>query len=379
MPELVTVKSSGKIRQGWVSASIFSSIDDMAIAFEIGMTDKPDANGVPRKAVDLEEYEELYANAQVQVLASNDLLLEGYIDDYTPSYDASSASVFWSGRNYAGDLVDSAPGFKGQQSKQFIKQTILVIAKELAKPFGLNVSVADGVDIGEPITVTIDAGETVGAFLERLARYRAVIFNSKPNGDLVIIKPGYARAAAQLVYGKNILSASGNFTIRDLYSSYTVVSQINDTDSLISPLQSAAQHGIAKEPMLGERFRHRVIVSDKAADSKACQTLAKWEQRTRNGRARTTIYRVNGWRENPADLSSDNWVPGKLIYVEDPKLKISSDRLITAVQLVQDDSSQYAELSVAPLSAYDLKEEEQATDEKNIKALLLANAAAGAS
>ena len=72
-------------------------------------------------------------------------------------------------------------------------------------------------------------------------------------------------------------------------------------------------------------------------------------------------------------------MPGKLIYVEDPKLKISSDRLITAVQLVQDDSSQYAELSVAPLSAYDLKEEEQATDEKNIKALLLANAAAGAS
>lgn len=345
MTEQVYLNIDSQRIYGWQDVSVFHSMDAIAPQFDVSYTD-PDQNFID---VDLQ------LDTDVSLWLGNDQIIAARIEDIAPSYDDKSHSIAAAGRGPAGDLVDCAYDVDGAQNKQFRKQKLDVIASELCRPFGIKVIVDRGVDVGEPLTQTIDEGESIWSFLDQLARYRAVRFMSDLQGNLHITKPGLRRSQTVLAYGVNIKGCAARYSLRDIYSSYTVLSQLAGVGVQQSPNAVARQLGRELDQRYSGRHRPFVAMSDRSATSKECETRAKFERRTRAGRSQSVVYTLNGWRDEQGEL----WQINTLVSIQDPIAGINGERLISEVRYIESDGGRECQLTVKPLSAFDLKAEDE--------------------
>ncbi len=79
------------------------------------------------------------------------------------------------------------------------------------------------------------------------------------------------------------------------------------------------------------------------------QQRADWERATRTGKALTTTYTVQGWRQSNGDL----WRHNLLVRVIDPVLGFDQDMLISKVTWSLSDQGSITTLQVAPPSTFD--------------------------
>jgi len=331
MPD-VQLKISGQVHRGWKSIRIRRSLEQIADSFDLTLTDRWENNQAPR---------DIKTGNECEIWIDDIKVIVGYIDKVLPTYDANNHSLNVSGRSKAGDLVDcSIPG------KTFNQRTLLQIASELCKPF--DISVSSDTDIGGPFKKQVlEDGQSIFEFIESLARIRAVRIVSDVDGNITFVRTGKQKIKTPLKLGKNIKSASGDFSSNELFSEYVVSGQQTGSDTTFGDAAAHTTSKIVSKHI--NRYRPTLILVDNPADIADCKKRGEWQRNTSFGRGRSVVYTVNSWYHDDG-----LWEPNKMVPVSDAYAGINEDRLIPSVDLILDEGGFRSEIQVVPKEAFNL-------------------------
>lgn len=317
MSEVATLIAAGYEHRGWTSVSVTRSIEAFSGSFQIALTERWPGESQIRP---------IPPGAGCTLLLGEDPVITGYVDDAEPSIDATSHAVTIRGRDAAADLVDcsvrSNPG-------EWHNVDLMKITKDIVREFGIDSWAA--VDVGKPFpSFRIQESETAYEAIERACRARAVMATSDGLGNLVITSALAAtRSNHGVAEGGNVKAATGRFSVRERFSSYTVKGHMAEFDQL-SAAEIAGPKGEAFDPAV-TRFRPMTLIAEDAGDNATFKDRALWESVIRAGRAVRAEVTVAGWRDGGGDL----WRPNTLIPCSLPSLGLDRTMLVSSVRFSQ--------------------------------------------
>lgn len=335
---IAELKIAGVFYGGWKSVRVSRSIEQMAGAFELEITERWPGQALASP---------IKPGESCQVLLDGDVVITGYVDVVAPEYDATHHSIRISGRDRTGDLVDCSAVYK---SGQWRDVRLDRLAADLLKPFGIAVVVE--ADVGRPFSSwNIQEGESVFECLDRAARMRALLLTSNPAGDLVITRAGKEQLANGLVEGRNIKAARADFSWKERFSTYAVKGQGRlgaDGETV-----HAAPRGQVTDPVI-PRYRPLVVVAESHSENASLRDRAEWERNVRRGRSARASITMQGWREPGGTL----WQPNRLVPVTSPLLWLdNAEMLIVGCTYTLDDQGgTLTELAIAKPEAFQLLE-----------------------
>lgn len=341
----VEVRIDGKRFGGWESVRIECSIDQLARAFAMKVTEK-----FPGQT----DYRVFQTGGLVQVYIGADLVCTGYITAVPIKYDGKTVSIEIQGKSRTVDLVDCCPaavsvfsgsqtwvGVKGKSGKPLAAPsqaanswknlpTSQIIAA-LVRPYGITVK--DESDIGGKLANhTVNPGETVLQSVNRLITKDNLVVTDDENGNLVLALPGGAGDCADsLRLGSNVLSGSANFDLSKRFSDYVVLGQHKGTDDDFGK-SVAEDKGLASDTEI-KRNRLLVIKDSGQSSGKTCTERANFEARYRIAQSLKASYTVQGWRQSDSRL----WLCNSIVNVYDEMLH--SQGLMCVVKVVYELSS----------------------------------------
>lgn len=335
---------------GWKRCAITHSLDAIASTFDLQLTWK--WQEVQNGQV-VTQYAPIAEGKSCIIKIGEDLVLTGFIDDWIPSYDDKQVTVAVSGRSKTSDLVDCSVV---HASGQFNKLTLEQIAKEICKPFSIDVVMQAAKD-DVFARVQVEQGETCHEFLARLAKQRGFLLTTNAQGQLVITEASKERLDTALILGENILAGRGRFSWRERFSSYTVKTQgaaFGDFDSADLSTVGGLQAQI-DDPDIG-RYRPRIIVNDEIATAEGASIRGKWERQRALGESNFAEYTVFGWRiqketdaiTNPTGIL---WPINKLVDISDPIFGLDNTYLIKTVMFEDGDNGRITALNLVPPEA----------------------------
>lgn len=334
MPDLQLVVG-GQIHAGWTRIRVHLGLEEISGSFDLAVSERWSREIAPI---------EVRAQDACTLKIDGHTLITGFIDAADNGYDATSHQVSVRGRDTTADLVDcSAEYAKGEWRNADICQ----IARDLAKPYGIQVSAVG--DIGAPFPLfAVEPGETVFDCIERAARQRGVRLLPDGKGGLVIgVQPATA-SGASLVEGENILSASASNDASGRYSRYVVKGQSAGTDdtngTAASQVKATAEDAGVKRP------RTLVIIDEDQGDAAGFQRRAKWEASTRAARGLTVHCRVQGWTH-----AGGLWRINTTVPLRAPTLRIDRELLVRDVDFIVDEGGTYTDLVLTLPEAYSLQ------------------------
>lgn len=333
MPE-VRLTVDGDEWGGWQSYRINLGMQQLAGSFNLNLTERWAGQDTRRP---------LRKGSPCTLHYDGEVLITGYLDNVTPTYNAESHSITVSGRDKTADLVDcSAP------PTQWIGRSLVAVARELCAPFGI--AVIDLANANAPFrSLKPNDGETVFDMLDQAARMRGVLLITDGKGNLVITRAGTARASDALRLGQNVLTASGNFDMRDVYSTYTLKGQ-QPGDDWLSGESASAVLAKATDSRV-KRHRPLTLIADGPLDTATARERVTWERNVRWGRSESITYSVQGHRQSNGQL----WRQNMLVPVfDDYQFLAGEERLITDLTYILDDQGERSEPTVMPREAFDL-------------------------
>lgn len=320
---------------GWQGITIERSIETAAGAFDLQVTERWAGQDVARP---------IQPGASCAVEVDGEALITGYVDDVVISHGAANHTVRVRGRDATADLVDCSAIHK---SGAWSGATVLDIARDLARPFG--VAVLAAVDIGGPFPDwQIQEGESVFECIERAARLRGLLVTTNGVGALLLTRAGAERLAVTLRLGENLQGASGTFSMRERMSEIRVKGTMPGSD-LTTPEQHAEPQAVVTDAAVS-RYRPLVIVGEDNGDPAVYERRATWERNVRFGRAARIEATVAGWRAGGV-----LWPPNVMVHYADPFMEVDESLLIAAVRLSLDSSGTLTTLSLTRREAFDIE------------------------
>lgn len=321
----------GQSYGGWTRVRVSRSLEQLAHAFELGLTERWPGQDVPRP---------IRPGAACRLEIDGTAVIAGYVDRMTVDYDAGAHTVTVTGRDKCGDLVDcSAP------SVSWVGRTLSQVAAALVEPYGLTV-VADDDGLDSTFLRLKNAeGDTVQETLEAAARVRAVLLMSDGLGTLTLGRAGTATVPTALELGRNIQICSFEADDCGRFSIITVKGQSSGSDAWSG--ESAAQPSGSATDARISRHRPLTVLAEEQLDAAGGQARADWEATVRYGRSRRVRYTVRGWAH-----AAGLWTPGVLVPVRDAVAGIDGKRLLVQADLRLDNGSMNAELTLCPPEAY---------------------------
>ena len=334
MPD-VRLMVDGNEWGGWQSYRITLGMQ-LAGSFELRLTERW-AGQQSRRA--------LRVGAPCTLHYDDQVLITGYLDSISPSYDAESHSLAVAGRDATADLIDcSAP------STQWIGRSLAEVARELCAPFGITVIDQAGASAAFR-SFKPNEGDTVFEALDQAARMRGVLLLTDGRGNLLISRAGKGQARDALVLGQNVLSASAINDLRDVFAYYLLKGQQNGDDWQPAELAAAVQAS-AHDARI-KRHRPLTLIADGPLDDATARERVIWERNLRFGRSQSIQYRVQGHLQSDGAL----WRPNQRVEVFDQYQFLDGvERLIADVVYSLDDQGERAELTVMPQEAFEVGE-----------------------
>ena len=326
MPDDITLRIDGVDWTYWTSVQVSRQMDAIAGTFSLSLADKwvNGAQALP-----------LAAGMPCQILIGGDQVMDGYIDQVKPTFSATAHGISVTGRDKSADLVDCAavhsPG-------QWLRCSVLQLAQELARPFGVNVT-AEG-DVGAPIpSFKLEEGETAFEALDRALRQRELMACPDGKGGIVLLKAGAGTASGRLRQGENVLSADSQFDMADRFSDYIVKGQKPGTDKGWGK-EACAVRGEYRDQAV-RRYRPMVIRAEQSGDASNARQRAAWECSVRAARAVTVTSTVQGFRQQGVgrEQSGPLWQLNQMVDVDLPYLRISQRLLVAGVEFRRDATS----------------------------------------
>jgi prophage tail gpP-like protein len=333
----VTLSVNGSVHEGWKSATIRSSIEELAHSFTVEYTQRWSSSGEPVP---------IHSGDAVQIRIGDTLALTGIVDETSEDYDASSHTVSVTGRSKTGQLFDCSVVHKGGAIKG---KNLQQVAELLCKPFGITVSLSDPeLDVGDAVDVQIQDGASVFETLSEIARKEGVLLLSDAAGNLVLARASSTPLASlELRTGENIKRGSLRSSTRERYSTYILKGQARSSDALSGSAATQLRHEVVDDAV--KTYRPLVIVESNTTLA-LMQQRGAWERNTRAGRALALTYDVQGWT-NIYGL----WKPNTLLRVVDTFLGLDTELLVTTVDLSRTlDGGRTARLELAPRETFDV-------------------------
>ena len=330
----VVLSVNGQDYAGWEEIKIRRGIEQVAGTFEVTVSD--------RWAGQEDAWPIMHGSA-CTLSVDGVTVITGYVDEVLPFFDSARHGITVVGRDRTGDLVDcSAIAASGQ----WRGRTLLQVATDIARPFGISVSAATSLDTKFK-NAALQEGETAWEAIERAARMRGVLVVSDAQGGLVITRAGTDRVATSLVQGQNIKAARATFSMRDRYSQYVCKGQNIGFDTSTAD-QNAGPKGEASDNNVS-RYRPLIIVAEDISDKAGLKDRALWEAAVRMGRSARPLITVQGWHH-----AGGLWLPNTLVRVECPYLYLERDMLIVAVAYRLDESGTHADIELCQPEAFEL-------------------------
>ncbi len=327
-PTIVTLVAGGMSYSAFTRAAVSYSANQAARAFAFTVTDATDP---------WDQQWNFMPGTEVTVLANGQLLVTGYVNKMTPSFDARNHTVEISGTSKGSDSVKSAAE---HDKGEFRDKTILQIAQELDKQ-----GVGFSTDIQQPKIeyFRLNPMETVFDAVERLARRHPMLLQGLPDGSIKLTKGGTGGSNSPLIEGVNILGGSATFDDSDKHSEYKVKGQrIYGVDRKALRIEAKEKDSSVK------RHLPKHIHQETDIDDDTAKKRAKHHKDRQNGESVSASIRTQSWFDSGGQL----WNANGLVYVHSPILKLSNQMLIKNVQLSQENGGSFATLQLVKPNAF---------------------------
>lgn len=297
MRDNVELLVGGVAQRDWVSYSIESDLMIPADAWQFEL-------GVGKLPASIKEWQ------HIQVRIGNELVLTGRIDDIDTSVSKKARSLSLSGRDLAAVLVDcSAPVFSG------LKMDLKDIVANIIRPMGISKFKVVGNKNQLRERVSVDVGDTAWDVLANVAEANGLWPWFDPDGTLVVGGPDYTSAPVDKLmmysgsksYANNVTSAKLKRSIRDRFSSVTVLGQGVGTAESFG---KNALKGTAIDNGF-EGYRPKVVLDSEADSNLICDSRAR--KILADGRLNgfDLVVSVAGHRTADGTL----WKPGQRVLV----------------------------------------------------------------
>lgn len=350
---MIELRVGGKRYSGWKQASVRRSINAFTSSADFVVSDYTFPRSIP-------------LDAPCQVLINNIPVITGYVDVITPSYNATSHEVAISARSKTCDLVDCSAML---DTGQIMQGDVKNIINKIIEPFGIGLKFkASGAF--PVIDFQLQQGETASTTIEKLCVEYGLVFMDDAEGNLVITKISTGSSVGSLIHKvgagshrNNILSGSCEYSRRDRFSEYRVLSQMSGNDYMTGE-QLTSVNGVAIDNEIS-RYRPMVLLAESSMDNAAALARAEWELSTRVGKSIAINYTLQGWLNNNGDL----WAPNSFVTVDDDEVSVKSKLIISEVSLSINDSGTTTTLQLSPPEAFipDLAKEKNTTAGAKLK------------
>lgn len=328
----ITLRANGQEYRGWKSVEVSASMGDAARGFSIKLAE-PSAGEVGGTYW-------IAPGDEVQIFTGEAMLLDGFVNDYSPSFSATSHDVTISGRSKSQDAVDcSAMAENGN----FEDLTPDQIGQRLLANFDFNIS--SEVDLAPVRRFQVNVGESIFHALDRLVRAQGAMLMGMADGSISITRASSERKTGILAQGSwPLLGASAKIADTNTFSEYNVRSQI--------PAGAGRYGADASEPRAkftdGRATRHRpkVMVMEYMDGGAASGPRAEWQARRIAGQDITVSAEVQGHF-----YEGELWEPNRLIFLKSPFLKCAHDMIIESCRWVMDGNGTRTRLELKPPSA----------------------------
>jgi len=331
----VTLTVDGLDYGGWKSVEISADLERQFRTFTLNITWQWPGQTLVKP---------IKPGSRCQVRIGSDLVLTGHVYKAPVSYDGRQISLNIEGSSLTQDLVDCAAI---NRPSQWQEQSLLSIVQSLASSYGVGV-VSEIPQTTKLSKHSIVPGETVFQSIDRLLTLYRVFSTDDAEGRVLLAKPGSGgRASDALELGKNILSANAPMDFSQVFSEYRVIGQHKGNNEKSGSAVSEVS-GTATD--IGAPRKRVTVISESAQLTfELAQQRADWESATRTGKALTTTYRVQGWRQSNGDL----WRHNTLVRVIDKVLGFDQDMLISKVTYSLSEQGSITTLQVAPPHTFD--------------------------
>jgi prophage tail gpP-like protein len=274
-------------------------------------------------------------------------VITGHVDHRNPAYGPAEHRLAVAGRDRTGALVDCSADLK---TWEFRGVPLLTLARRLAEPFGIPVTVQPGLAISQPVAkLTVDPGDSCFDAIELACRMVGVLPVSDGAGGLRLTRAGETRCVTELVQGENILAASADYDASGRFARYVVTGQHAGSDDLFGEL-AARVKAEARDENVRRRDRVLLVRPGSNATQGNAKQRAAWEATVRAARSRRVRVAIRGWQQSDGKL----WPVNALVRLRSPFLGIDDDLLIAeATYSLTESGGTTTELSLVPASAFE--------------------------
>lgn len=321
---------------GWKAVRVTRGIETISGSFELSVSEKWEAESKPWPIREGDE---------CQILIDNVPVITGYVDKRSVSISGGDHIVSVSGRDKTGDLVDCSADLS---KWEFNKTPVLELAKKIARPFGISVSLQSGVDAGAaPSKVSIDPGDSAFEAIEKACRPAALLPVSDGQGGLLLTRAGASRATTELVLGQNILDCSADFDSSGRFQTYKVLAQAKGSDE-VNGASASSVKATAQDMTVKRSARVLVVRAEGSMTTAQATKRAQWEATVRAARSDSVSVTVQGWQQGDGKL----WPINAFVRLRAPALEIDADLLITQITHTLDESGTITQLSLKRPDAF---------------------------
>jgi prophage tail gpP-like protein len=276
------------------------------------------------------------------------VVIDGYVDGVDIDCDASNRRLSITGKDRAAALVECSATAQGASIKSgaaagggdidptrhsaestkwiYTNKNLAEFARDLAKPFGVPVSIQPGLVVPHFPKLIVHPGDTAFEALKRAAEAAGVIVMSDAQGGILITRAGTSRAT-QLTEGFNILRASVKRDATNRYHRYLISTQIPGSDEASGEATQVQAQAVDEDV----RRTHRTILirPDKGYNTADARRRADWEARIRAAKSVMPSVTVQGWRQPNGVL----WPLNALVTVKAPRtIRVDGEMLISEVE-----------------------------------------------
>lgn len=318
---------------GWLGIEVNKSIENLAGAFALALTDRWGGSSQPMSIV---------PGAKCKVTIDGETVIDGYVDTVELSIEAETHTIRVSGRDKAGDLIDCAAASGTGEWKNLKLEDLIT---QLVQPFGLMVKAE--VDTGEKIPkFNVEQGMSVFEAIQKLCNLRGCLALSDREGQIIITRAGETKAATDIVFGVNLLEGSATYDYTERFSDYIVKGQRRGDDNVDAKTAATAKGKVTDSNV--KRYRPMLVIADGQADKAKADVRARWEAAVRRGKSRSYEVTVHGWKDSGGNL----WEINQIVTLKVRPLGINGELLIASVSFLLDDSGEKTRLKLVPPETY---------------------------
>lgn len=298
----------------WKSISVTRSIESISGSFALTVSDRSD---LPIRNED-----------RCQVKIGDETLIDGYVERNGIRIDKSTHDISFSGYDKAQAIVANSALL---DRWTFRKTDLLTMARELAKPFDVKVSLASGLQLPPtPDKVAVSPGDSAFDAVIREAAKAGILLVSDGAGGILLTRGGTARAEP-IVEGNNFMAGDIEFDSSERYHRYVVLASRPGDDN--SSGDATRIRGEAFDTEVRRKDRVKVIRPSTAMTNAQAKAHADWQARTRAALAESPTITVQGWQQ---PLSQKLWPVNHLSHVQASAMRIDGDLLIAEANYTLD-------------------------------------------